>query len=299
MSYEWSYIASKIRETEVRTEPFRHLYIENFFSEKHLELLTTNEQIRIAPQDSAERLIQALVATGWTVRPFPGCTESVEHYLECLNSNYWPVDKKRLEGFGLAFRLAEPRDPKIAALLAYLNSPFFKAALQEKFAITRPHKIDNAIHKYLTGYEISPHPDIRSKCLTYLININTSEETEREDVHTHLLSFKEEYKGIYDFWRCNRNSDTDWVPWEWCETKKRINRNNSLVMFAPSYDTLHAVKLRYNHLRWQRTQIYGNLWFTDVPFMLPQVRYDQLILAAARKVTEQEQIENPAKTIHD
>jgi hypothetical protein len=187
------------------------------------------------------------------------------------------VDRKRLEGFGVALRLTAPQNPRIAALLSYLNSAEFKAALTRKFAITRPSRMETAIHKYLSGYEISPHPDIRKKCLTYLVNINTTDTAAELDIHTHLLTFRDEYKFISEFWRFNPQCDTDWVPWDWCETIKRTARNNSLLVFAPLHNTLHAVKLRYNHLEFQRTQLYGNLWYTDVEFAPPRVTYERFL----------------------
>ena len=39
----------------------------------------------------------------------------------------------------------------------------------------------------------------------------------------------------------------------------RTNKNNSIVIFKPSVDTLHAVKMKYDHTKFQRTQLYGNL----------------------------------------
>ena len=44
---------------------------------------------------------------------------------------------------------------------------------------------------------------------------------------------------------------------------KKISKNNTLVMFQPSNDTLHAIKLDYDHTKFQRTQIYGNLMYTN------------------------------------
>ena len=154
-------------------------------------------------------------------------------------------------------------------------SKLFLTTLESKFGIDRPNRIETAIHKYLSGYEISPHPDIRSKCLTYLLNINTEDISEDIDIHTHLLEFKEEKRFIYEYWKYNTNFDTDWVPWSWCKSRKTIGKNNSIIIFKPSCNTLHAVKLQYDHLVFQRTQIYGNLWYTDVDFQLPLIQYSQ------------------------
>ena len=271
---EFSYLSEKVRTAEFGTEPYKHIYLEDFLSPEHFEMCTQAEQINLPPEKTTEALIERLQAEGYQIQEFPGCTTSVKHYLRCYKSGKWPVDKKRLEGFGITFRLIRYKNPKMEELIAYLNGDEFKTAMEEKFGITRPNRIETAIQKYLTGYEISPHPDIRSKCLTYLVNINTSEASEGMDFHTHMMTFKPEKRFIYEFWKNNQAVDTDWVPWDWCETRKFIRKNNSLIMFAPSYDTLHAIKLRYDHLPFQRTQIYGNLWYTDCDFLLPRVAYE-------------------------
>ncbi|MBB6146848.1 hypothetical protein HNQ77_004829 [Silvibacterium bohemicum] len=272
---EFEYLGDKIEAASFRESPFTHLYIEDFLSDKHFDLVVNQKQINIPAQKTTKELIDVLSGCGWEIKPFPGCTTSIEEYLSCYEKNEYPVDKRRLEGFGLAYRLMRFDDSVISRLVEYLNSPHFKSALERKFRISRPNRIDTAIHKYLSGYEISPHPDMRSKCLTYLVNINTDRRSEDIPMHTHLLKFKDEKRFIYEFWKYNEQYDTDWVPWEWCETKAEIRKNNSLVMFAPSWNTLHAVKLRYDHLLFQRTQLYGNLWYTDVPFRLDSVLYDQ------------------------
>ena len=40
-------------------------------------------------------------------------------------------------------------------------------------------------------------------------------------------------------------------------------KNNSIVIFSPSDDTIHAVKANYQHLNGQRTQVYGNFWYKE------------------------------------
>jgi hypothetical protein len=274
----FEYLGKKIETADFRESPFKHLYIEDFLSDKHFDLVVRQRQINLPAQNDTKELIDTLAANGWQIQPFPGCTTSAEDYLRCYEKNEWPVDKKRLEGFGIAFRLKRYEDDVVSQLVDYLNSTPFKSILERKFGVTRPNRIETAIHKYLAGYEISPHPDIRSKCLTYLINLNTDRRADDLPIHTHLLKFKNEKRFIYEFWKYNKKWDTDWVPWEWCETEVEVRKNNSLVMFAPSWNTLHAVKLRYNHLPFQRTQLYGNLWYTDTVFELDRVTYDQFDL---------------------
>ncbi|MEO0061585.1 MAG: hypothetical protein RLZZ08_145 [Pseudomonadota bacterium] len=147
----------------------------------------------------------------------------------------------------------------------------------EKFGITTPVQIDTGIQKYLHGYEISPHPDIRRKALTWMLNINTGDFSEDQEFHTHYLRLKPEWSFITAFWQGNPQIDRDWLPWSWCETVKRQRQNNSLVIFAPSDDTIHAVKASYDHLGMQRTQMYGNLWHPAR--RLPKVEYSQFTIS--------------------
>jgi hypothetical protein len=144
-----------------------------------------------------------------------------------------------------------------------MNSHRFHEALVQKFNITDETRVLTAIQKNLTMYEISPHPDINEKALTYLLNINRDDECEEMEIHTHLLRFKEEYTAVEDFWENAPSIKRCWVPWGWCETVKTISKNNSIVMFQPNSKpaSLHAIKLDYDHFQSQRTQVYGNLMY--------------------------------------
>ena len=43
----------------------------------------------------------------------------------------------------------------------------------------------------------------------------------------------------------------------------QINKNNTIIIFKPNNNppSLHAIKLTYDHLKFQKIQIYGNLMF--------------------------------------
>jgi hypothetical protein len=259
----FEYIIEKIKNTQLRQKPFPHLYIENFLSPEHFQRVIESAQIDIDLQNSTEDLISMLQSKDYSPEPFPGCTTSIEHYLDWYNS---PTSAQRyendlLEGFGIAFRMRKYHDSFLEDLVDFLNSDDFHKTIKDKFQRTGNTRIETAIQKYLSGYEISPHPDIRKKCLTYMVNINTDDSTEQMDLHTHLMEFDHEHNHLYQFWRDNLTVDRCWVPWSWCETRFLHQKNNSIVMFAPDDDTLHAVKLDYDHLKLQRTQIYGNLWY--------------------------------------
>jgi hypothetical protein len=96
-----------------------------------------------------------------------------------------------------------------------------------------------------------------------MVNVNPALNSEAIDYHTHYLRFKPERAKVQEYWKSNNDAERCWVPWSWCETVKRQTKNNSIVIFSPADDTLHAVKASYDHLSTQRTQFYGNLWYKD------------------------------------
>jgi hypothetical protein len=263
---EFDYLLEKIAAAPFEAEPFRHIYLENFLSPNHLARVISSPQIKVPPTADTPELLASLNAAGYDIEPFPGCTTDVEKYLEYLKTNEWPDSNGVVEGIGMAMRLKRISDPLIERLMTFLNSERFQAALIAKFGIERPNRIETAIQKYLTGYEISPHPDIRSKCLTYLLNINTEPEADTMPIHTHLLRLIRKKEFIYSFWDTNPEFDRCWVPWSWCTTERTTAANNSIILFSAHNRSLHAIKLKYDHTKLQRTQVYGNLWYSDVPF---------------------------------
>ena len=177
----------------------------------------------------------------------------------------------------MTLRLAEPRTDIITELKAFLEGDEWNHALSDKFELpfekTEP---DNGIQKYLDGYEISPHPDIRSKALTYMVNINPHQDSAGLNHHTHYLKFKKPYSYVREFWSGNPGVERCWVPWDWCDTVAEQRENNSIVIFSPANDTMHAVKASYGHLKAQRTQLYGNLWYKEGYGALEKVSWDTL-----------------------
>ena len=158
----------------------------------------------------------------------------------------------------------KPNTKILIDLKNFIESKEFNLVLAEKFNLDLEQcSIDTGIQKYLDGYEISPHPDLRKKALTFMININTSEQAFKESYHTHYLEFKINKNYVKEYWKGNPYAERCWIPWDWCVTKKQQKNNNSIVIFSPSFDTLHAIKANYSHLKNQRTQIYGNLWYKN------------------------------------
>jgi hypothetical protein len=259
----FNYILDKIDEAKILNYPFPHLDIENFLSDEHLNLIINNKQIHFDKMDTDDELRDKLIDNDWKIQGFPGCVGNWKKYQNYLkNKNY--KSSQPVESVGITFRLCKYTDKVIEELVLFMNGDEFHDALRKKFNITRDTTIISAIQKNLTGYEISPHPDIIRKSLTYLLNINNNTDIEKEDCNTHLLEFKDEYKHVQYDWE--KTKTRCWVPWDWCNTVKTMNRNNSMVIFKPDYNppTLHAIRLNYDHLKYQRTQIYGNLMYKRV-----------------------------------
>jgi hypothetical protein len=262
----YSYLLDKIDGAEFLSEPFRHIQIDGFFSQRDFDAIVCAGEIAIPNVVSDSGLLETLGSNGYQAIEFPGCVIDKQVYLE-WHKHKAPAhghNQSSCEGFGMAFRLARARTPAVEDLLAFLNGDLFRAVLAKKFDVDMSQtRFDVGIQKYLDGYEISPHPDIRVKALTFMANINPSVMAEINVHHTHLLRFRPEYKYVQAFWEGNPSRERCWVPWSWCESVKTQNGNNTFVAFAPSDNTLHAVKAKYDHLSYQRTQIYGNFWYLE------------------------------------
>lgn len=257
----FKYLCDKILRAEWVHEPFPHLEIHDFLSPEHLDNILQNSQIHFPRPSTNDELYGKLCKEGWKIQKFPGCVNSWEEYTR-FTVNKKITTKDPVEGMGITFRLNKINDEFVKKLIIYLNGDEFHNCLKQKFNIIEETSIISAIQKNLSGYEISPHPDIRSKCLTYLLNINKNEEFEQSKQHTQLLKFKNNYKHVESHWSKNITQRC-WVPWDWCDKIKEINKNNTLIIFHPQSNpaSLHAIKLNYDHLKEQRTQIYGNLMY--------------------------------------
>jgi len=262
----FDYILDKINSSEFESTPFRHIYIKDIFSEEHFNKIIESEDINLKPVETNEQLFSELKTRNYKPINFPGCTTD-EAYYDRWHRNKGSVKVKNqssCEAFGITYRLMEARSDIIVKLKEFIESEKFISALKNKFSLHGEYIVDNGIQKYLDGYEISPHPDIRRKALTYMVNINPGEGSERNEHHTKYLRFKPEFEYVKYFWEGNESVDRCWVPWDWCLVEKEQRDNNSLIIFAPENDTVHAVKADYDHYSYQRTQLYGNIWHEQV-----------------------------------
>lgn len=264
------YILQKIKDCEFNNDPFQFIYIENFLEQHHFDEIIKSSQINLSPSKSFTDLAQNLEDSGWSSIRHAGTHGSFESYknwrtLYEQNESNVKAAYPLCETAGIAFRLTT--DSQICnELVEFFKSSEFISLCESKFNITAnsPYTLQSGIHKYLTGYEISPHPDVREKALTWMLNLNTSAASVNSLYHTHFMKFIRERRYIYDIWKYYPTVQREWVPWTWAETSFFQSKNNSITIFKPAHDTLHAVKASYNDLAQQRTQLYGNIWYNDI-----------------------------------
>ena len=273
------YLIKKIEEAELRSEPFPHILIDDFFTEKDFEEIISVKENRLPEAKSDEELFEYLFEFGYKIVNFPGCITDKKEYLKWHSGKRTTSHKhSACESFGMTLRQTNPKSELFKELKAFIEGIQFNAALGRKFGIeVEKCSIDNGIQKYLDGYEISPHPDIRKKALTFMVNMNPHSNSEKLEHHTKYLKLKPEREYVKSFWAGNKSIDRCWVPWDWCETVFTQAANNSFVTFSPDNHTFHAVKASYNHLVGQRTQLYGNLWYKEMK-RIPSIKWEDLDL---------------------
>lgn len=259
----FDYLIDKILNADFSISPFKHVYIEDFFEKQHFDAIVNCSEISVGEASSDEDLFERLFKNNYKVVSFPGCTTDYREYIRKHSNGEALGSHTACESAGVVVRLY-PEHGILKTLSEFIASERFNAAIAKKFQVNfQDCTIDGGIQKYLDGYEISPHPDIRRKAATFMVNINPHPDSEFHNHHTHYLRFKPEYQYIREFWESTPAVDRQWVPWDWCDTCFMQTKNNSIVLFSPDNDTMHGVKAVYDHLKTQRTQLYGNLWYSE------------------------------------
>lgn len=264
MKSRFSYLLDKIMESSISNEPFKHIEINDFLSPSDFAEIISTKELDLGNKYDDFNLFETLFTTGYKMVPFPGAITDHKKYIKSRIKGNKIEQHSACESAGVVLRLTEPKSQVLIDLKEFISSIEFNSVLAEKFNVQiEKCTMDSGLQKYLDGYEISPHPDLRKKALTFMVNINSSPYSEKQNHHTHYMKFNKKYEYVNSFWQGNSDVERCWVPWDWCQTVKQQSKNNSIVVFAPSNDTIHAVKADYDHSRYQRTQIYGNLWYLD------------------------------------
>ena len=257
----YKYFLEKISKAKFSLSPFKYLYIKDFIPKDEFISLTSDPQVILEEANNDMDLINLLHQSDWEPIHFPGCTTNINDYIKWRNKESDFDNVNTCEGFGITFRLKRSYSKLLEGYISFFRSEELKNCLCEKFNLNSEQTTyDSGFLKYLDGYEISPHPDVRKKALTFMLNVNPNPNSEKESHHAHFCNFKPHMSYVQEYWKGNKHADRSWVPWDWCETKFLHNANNSITIFAPDNDTMHGVKANYNHLKYQRTQFYGNLW---------------------------------------
>ena len=262
MQADFDYLTDKISRAPFSEKPFRHIYVENFFNADHFAEILASKEIKIPVAASDEELIAELEHRGYKSINFPGSVTDKQIYLDWhAGRSIDHTHHTACEGFGYVLRLYDEQTPVLKNINRFLSDSQFLGVIADRFGLDSEQMIyDGGIQKYLDGYEISPHPDIRKKAATYMININPDQSSESLNYHTRYLKFIDARSYVEKLWEGNPGLERTWVPWQWAETVFEQRANNSIVIFSPSNNTLHGVKAQYDHLKSQRTQLYGNLW---------------------------------------
>lgn len=281
---DFGYLLEKIKAQDFSLEPFKHIEINNFFSEAHFAELLKSKAVRLDRASDDRDLMRLLNAAGFEPISFPGTTLEEKAYIAWHAGGGKHDNLDTCEGFGMTFRLTSHECQLVKEIDAYFASPEFLGGVADKFGVELDACYnEHGLQKYLDGYEISPHPDIRRKALTYMINVNPQPDSQSGNYHTHYMKFEPSKEYVREFWRGNAGVDRCWVPWDWCQTVKQQTENNSIVLFSPADDTMHAVRAKYEHLDYQRTQFYGNLWYEVPPVTEKPAWHDFVVTATAEK----------------
>ena len=280
MKNRFNYLIDKIKKTELESHPFKFLYIKDFLNLDDFNEIQSLDVINVRGDDF-DNLYNNLTQLEYKHQPHPGTFQNINKYIQWRdkrNHNNSDIQGTRgaelVEAGGFALRLEKL--PKIIQdLVDILCSKEMENAFREKFNLDDEElRNDSGLHKYFTGYEISPHPDTREKALTYMLNLNPDPDSHNKDYHTRFLKFKEAYKYVSSVWNSNPEIQRPWVPWSWCETEVIQTANNSITIFSPNNHSLHAVKANYDDLEYQRTQIYGNYWYKSIKAPLNATTYN-------------------------
>lgn len=196
MAATFAYLLDRISRAEFSTDPFPHLEILDFLNRDHFATIVASPQIAMIGCDTTRQLLAKLVEHDFEFIQFPGCVETVNEYLNWFDGKTHSNSHKATEGAGIVYRLKQSRCALLEELSDFFKSEAMQQALVAKFRIERDVTIDAGVQKYLHGYEISPHPDIRRKALTWMLNLNPGVDTESADFHTHYLKLKPQWKFV-------------------------------------------------------------------------------------------------------
>lgn len=242
-------VLQAIRRAPILRDPFPHIYVKEIFQPAFFRQLLD----AIAAKAVFEPAVYPGVSVDLKAENFH------DHGLACANAQ---------------------EVPELARLRAFLKSNAFSRTLLERFADPtawgergsaippEKHKFfadgrDDFttvfdLHKDLPGYEITPHPDVEEKIITFLFYLTPNDDLSRfgtmlcrpKPEHLADIAGRTEPRRDGLIARLTRSAvgryglDQVWLPWEWFEIAKIAEaRANSFVAFAPNAESYHAVRM--------------------------------------------------------
>ena len=256
------YLIEKIIEAKPRKTPYKHFIIENYLEQKELEEILADTRTNTEECIDDGALCRELEKKGYQPSWLPGSTDNVEDYLASRTEKKEISMNTTCKSKGMAFALKRKSGGSaLDEVINYMRCDKYWETIYDKCNINKNDKQRYVAYtKYLDGHEISPHTDSRHKPVTFLLNLNHKNLKIPNESNTRIMKLKKEYRYIAEYWKYNKNVDRCWLPWECCETINIHSKNNSLLIIPASNISFHAIKLDYNHLKSQRSMIYGSAW---------------------------------------
>ena len=104
-NYDFDYLIEKMESQDFELNPFKHIYIEDFFSNEHFDEIISSAEISAPVAKDDKQLIDGLLEKGFKPIQFPGCVTNVSKYINWHQNNGKVSHHTTCEGSGMAFRL--------------------------------------------------------------------------------------------------------------------------------------------------------------------------------------------------
>ena len=122
---DYKYLIKKIQQAEFSKQPFKHIYIEDFFNESDFRKITNSNQISLDIQKNDYELHNNLIKNGYEIISFPGTTSNFKDYARWHKKKNGKriikENKEIVSSLGIVYRLSKPNS-EIKNLFDFINS---------------------------------------------------------------------------------------------------------------------------------------------------------------------------------
>lgn len=132
----FDYFIARVGAADFSETPFRHIYLDDFFSEEDFAKVTGASEIRLPAAVDDGDLFDKLFSHGYKIIDFPGCVTDRNEYIRChKNRGVSRRINTACEDYGMTLRLMKLQTPFIFELHEFLIGDKFRNALAVKFGI--------------------------------------------------------------------------------------------------------------------------------------------------------------------